>query len=870
MNERKRMIILDGHAYLHRAYHALPPLKTAAGEPVGALFGFLKAILGILRKEAPEYFAVCFDSPGPTFRHERFRAYKAQRPPTEPDLKVQLQRSRELVRSLGIPAVELQGWEADDLIATLCARARGKDLEVLVISGDKDVLQLVEAGVRVLRETKDAPYDDARVQEKFGVGPGKLGDYLALVGDSADNIPGAPGIGPKGAVKLLNLFGDLDSLLKAAQDGNKDLSAKLAASLRENAAQVRLGRELVALDADAPVKLELSDCRVRGPQATPELGALLDSLEFHRVKAELGFPESSPAAAKPSAQAQVPQTREVLPGEFLKAAAGAERVGLQAHAEEQDLVGGGFSLSMGLEDGRCCLIRQEEFGRHRAALSGLLAGPVRKCSYDSKSTLRILSDAGFPVGGPIFDARVAAWCLGAGRERLDEEALFTRYLGAAPAQGDSAASSVLMPALSRRLDAELESAGLRKVYEELELPLIPILVSMEKEGIALDVEYLRELRAEFAGVLETLKREVDALAGAEVNLNSPKQVAELLFGRLGLMPVKKTGSGAASTDEETLHALAAQHPIPAKILDHRETAKLQSTYVEGLLARVSPSTRRVHTHFDQTGTATGRLSSLDPNLQNIPVRTALGQKIRRAFVAEKGNVLLSADYSQIELRVLAHLSGDEALREAFRLGQDVHLRTAAEVFGVAEDAVTPELRRRAKAVNFGIIYGQTSFGLAKELDIPRAEAQEIIDRYFLRYKGVQEWIRRTLEAARREGVVRTIFGRIRRADGLDARNFNERAFAERAVVNSPIQGTAADIIKAAMISVSSGIGEHAGGKARMLLQVHDELLFELPKPALKEFSSWARSAMESAVRLEIPVVVDLKQGPDWKGMERMP
>ncbi|MFA6028644.1 MAG: DNA polymerase I [Elusimicrobiota bacterium] len=869
MRTEGRIYLVDAHAYLHRAYHAMPPLKNAAGEPVGALFGFAKTLLGLIRREKPDYFAVCFDAPGPTFRHKKFEQYKATRKPTEPDLKSQLKLSRELTAAMGLPCAELSGWEADDIIATLSRRAVAAGLEVVVVSGDKDALQLVGGPVKVLNEAKGVVYDPGRVSEKFGVPPERIVDYLAIVGDSSDNVPGVPGIGPVGAVKLLIRFGSLDAVIEAAKKGDPAIPAKAAASLRENEEKVRFGRELVTLDADAPVPLEVSSCRLDF-RPRPELSGLLERFEFHSLRRELGVGAAVPAVPAKGAE-PAPSALKIVPAkELLKAAAKAEVFGLEAAAAEGDLLdAGGCTLALALPDGRAAHFGTAELRTHRAALAELLSGAALKCAYDLKDAGRLLSSAGLELSGPVFDCRLAAWCLDPGRERLDLHALLGSRPGPQLEEKPSPeARAAALPALAAALRADLEAGGLLKVYEGLELPLIAILADMERAGIALDVEYLQGLREEFAEVLSGLQKETDALAGCETNLNSPKQIGELLYGKLGLKPFKKTKGGAASTDEESLQALAAEHPVPAKILAYREVAKLQSTYVEGLLSKVSPSTRRVHTHFEQTGTATGRLSSQDPNLQNIPVRTPLGQKIRRAFVAGKGRVLLSADYSQIELRVLAHLSGDPALRAAFSGGEDVHRRTAAEVFGVKEAEVTREMRRRAKAVNFGIIYGQTPHGLSRELGIPMAEAKDVIERYFARYKGVKTWIEKTLEEARREESVRTLFGRVRRLPQINERNFNVRSFTERAAVNTPIQGTAADLIKAAMIAVHAGLAKQAGGKARLLLQVHDELLFELPEGALEPFARWVKGEMEGAVRLEIPVLVDLKAGADWRDMEK--
>ncbi|MBI5244746.1 MAG: DNA polymerase I [Elusimicrobia bacterium] len=869
VKNEERIYLIDAHAYLHRAYHALPPLTTSDGLPVGALFGFARMLLALIRREKPEFLAVCFDAPGPTFRHKIYERYKATRKPIDEDLKKQLALARDMVEAMGLRRAEMQGWEADDLIATMAERAAREGLRVLVVSGDKDALQLVGENVKVLNEAKGIVLDSGGVLEKFGVEPSQIVDYLSLTGDASDNVPGAPGIGPVGAAKLLKRFGTLEEILKAAAERHPDVPAKAAESLCKAEEQVRFGRELVTLDFKAPVELAVSDCRLDF-RPSGKLAEMLGRLEFRSLLKELGL--DAPAGAAGSAAPSIlPAPKEVSPRELLKAAGKSNEVALAAAAREGGLLeSGGLELALALEGGKAACFSPDDLRACRQALGKLLESPeIRKAAYDLKEAMRLLGAAGFRLAGPVFDARIAGWCLEPSRSKPDIRALAQETLGAGlPEDAGASVRAAVLPALSARLEGLLKEKGLRKVYEELELPLVEILAGMEEAGVALDVEYLGSLKGEFAGGIEALKKEIDELSGFEVNLNSPKQIGELLFSKLGLKPLKKTKGGAASTDEGSLSELAAKHPVPAKILSYRELAKLQSTYVEGLLAKVLPSTRRVHTHFNQTGTATGRLSSLEPNLQNIPVRTPMGQKIRRAFVAEKGCVLLSADYSQIELRVLAHLSKDPALRCAFASGQDIHLRTAAEVFGVEESAVTKEMRRRAKTVNFGIIYGQTPHGLSKELGIPMGEAKSAIERYFARYKGVEAWIRGTVEEARRERSVRTIFGRVRHIPDIAAKNFAVRSFAERAAVNAPIQGSAADIIKAAMIAIHRGLPSRTSG--RLVLQVHDELLFELPKGEVKAFAAWARGVMEAAVRLDVPVVVDVKAGPNWRDMEVLP
>jgi DNA polymerase-1 len=670
-------------------------------------------------------------------------------------------------------------------------------------------------------------------------------------------------------VKLLKRFGNLDEVLRAARERDPEVPAKAADSLQKTEKQARFGRELVTLDAQAPVELSISGCRLDF-RPGERLASMLSRFEFRSLLKDLGLSGTAAAIVAPLPLSSASAGGRISAKEFLKSASKSHQLALDAASHEAGLLeSGGLVMALALPDGRCAFLEAEDFRLHRPALAKLLESPeIRKIGYDLKEALRRLQAAGLRLNGPLFDARIAGWCLEPARAKPDLQALVRETLGSELGDdADLSARASVLSSVCARQEEQLKEQGLRKVYEELELPLIEILAGMEEAGVALDVEYLKGLQAEFASALSRIKTEIDELAGLEVNLNSPKQIAQLLFEKRGLAPQRKTKTGASSTDEDTLKLLAAADPLPAKILSHRELSKLQSTYVEGLLAKVSPSTHRVHTHFNQTGTATGRLSSLDPNLQNIPVRTPLGQKIRRAFVAEKGCVLLSADYSQIELRILAHLSKDPALCAAFESGQDIHLRTAAEVFGVKESEVSKDLRRRAKAVNFGIVYGQTPHGLSRELGIGMGEAKSYIEKYFARYRGVETWIRATIDEARKQGGVRTIYGRVRHIPDIAAKNFAARSFAERAAVNAPIQGSAADIIKAAMVALHRGICAHAGGRARLVLQVHDELLFELPKGEVQAFAAWARGAMEAAVRLDVPVVVDVKAGADWRDME---
>lgn len=880
---KPRLYLVDAHAFLHRAYHALPPLSNSRGEPVGALYGFARMLLQLLKRESPEGVAVCFDSPGPTFRHEAYKEYKATRKEIDEDLLRQLKEARGMAEAMGFACAELPGYEADDLMATLARRAAGEGYDSVLVTGDKDALQMVGPGVRVLKDVTGGVWmDEPQVLEKLGVSPRAVVDFLALTGDASDNVPGVRGIGPVGAAKLLNRFGDLEGALRAAKAQDPEIPPKTAQALVEGEKNLRSALFLLRLRSDVPVPLRPSDCR--SPDLRQDrMAEVFARLEFHSLLKEIGGPApagrgaSAPGSSRgpqmPEARGGValaereepgdlPRIRELPFKELRAELSQSPVVAVTAlRNEARDLVESSRAfLALGLEDGRAALLDEAQVKSVKAEISGILRGKSLKAGYDLKETLAALELLGLELSGPLFDTMLAAYCLSPVRPKEDG--------------GEGGWRELLLRRVAKALGRErlregMKEAGVLKLYEELELPLVAILRGMEREGIALDEPYLRGLSREFEARIASLKAELDRMAGMPINVNSPKQLGELLFDRLGLPEIHKTAKGGRSTDEEALQALARSHPIPAKVLEYRELAKLQSTYVDGLLERLDPGTGRVHTRFDQTGTETGRLSSLNPNLQNIPVRTALGQKIRRAFVSRKGWVLVSADYSQIDLRVLAHVSGDRVLKEAFSRNEDVHLRTACEVFRVPPESVDAEMRRRAKAVNFGIVYGQTPFGLAAELGISQTEAADIIRRYFERYQGVAEWLEKNLETARSEGLVRTFLGRIRHLPGLSARNTALRQFSERAARNTPIQGGSADIIKLAMLEVHKGLSgaRPPAFKARMLLQIHDELLFEAPKAEVAAFSRWVRGSMERACSLSVPLLVDVKAGPDWRDME---
>jgi DNA polymerase-1 len=861
---KPRLYLVDAHAYLHRAYHALPPLTSSKGEPVGALYGFARTIIQILKRDKPEGLAVCFDTPGPTFRHKAYDKYKATRKEIDPDLIAQLKRAKPLAEAMGLRCVEKVGFEADDIMATLARGAVKHGWDAVLVTGDKDALQLVSPGIRVFNASKNIWMDAPQVEEKFGIPPSAVRDYLAIVGDSSDNVPGLKGVGPVGAVKLIKAYGSLKGAIAAAKKGDKALTPKLAQTLKDGEETADLALSLIALDEKVPLDAEPEDCRVGEPDSE-KLIRDLAPFEFRSLARDLGAKPAdlaaaaaAPVAAPPAGAA--PSASAVELKAIAKDIAKAKEIIVaavpDAAGEGELLTTSRVRVALGLEDGRIAVLDEAASGEKTVRVA--LTGSALKCGWDLKGTRAALDAVGLELAGPDFDARLAAYCLDPASVK-DPKA----------ADAGEAALARAAAALGREgMIAKMKETKVFDLFDKVEMPLSGVLRAMERAGILVDEEYLRELSKEFLSALKDLQKEIDKLAGAPLNPHSPKQIGEILFDKLALPVLHKTAKGGRSTDEESLQALAAQHALPGKILEYREIAKLESTYVRGLLERLDPKTRRVHTTFDQAGALTGRLSSLDPNLQNIPVRTEAGRRIRRAFIAPKGRVLVSADYSQIDLRVLAHESGDETLMDSFKNGEDIHRRTAAEIFHIPADEVTTDQRRAAKTINFGIVYGQTAFGLANQLGIPQADASTYIKKYLQRYPGVSEWVERNLEKAKADGSVRTLLGRVRWLPDLDAKNASVRQFTERAARNTPIQGGSADIIKLAMLEVAKDLAKSKRG-ATMLLQVHDELVFEVDKDEVGPFAAWVRGVMEGAVKLTIPLVVDVKAGPNWQDMEKI-
>ncbi len=922
-----RVFLLDGMALAYRGHFALmrSPILTSGGLNTSAVFVFVGTLLEILEKRNPTHLAVAFDAPGPTFRHEQFPAYKAQREEMPEELQAALPLIRRILEAFRIPVLETPGWEADDVIGTLARQAAARGAEAFMVTPDKDFAQLVDGKIRILkpgRGSDDAEeLDTARVLEKWEVtSTDQVRDILALMGDTSDNVPGVPGIGEKTAKKLIAAYGSVENLL----DHLDDLKGKQKENLEANAEQARLCKDLVTIRTDAPVEMALDDLRLRD-RDDEALQAVFRELEFNtlgkrlfgdswRATAQGGAPSPGVEAATPSPatgparQAELFATARTLadtPHDYRVAdtdeairTLAADLAGQEAFAFdtettsldpfEAELVGASFSWADGTGwyvpfpgDAVAARARLELL---RPALEA--EGPL-KVGHNLKFDLGILLAQGLTVAGPFFDTMIAHQLLQPD-QRHGLDIVSEAWLGYTPQSisaliGDKGSEQKSMREipvaevaeyaaedadvawqLFGKLRPALEEAGLARVFEQAEAPLTPVLAAMEHEGIRLDSDALAALSEELARETVRLEEEVIRLAGTSFNLNSPKQLGTVLFDYLNLEPKpKRTATGQYSTSEDTLMTLAAEHEIVRKLLEYREVAKLKSTYVDALPAAVHPKTGRIHSSFAQCATSTGRLASSGPNLQNIPIRTERGQEIRRAFVPRSPEfVLLSADYSQIELRIMAHLSGDADLRQAFADGHDVHRATAARVYGVDLADVSPEMRRKAKMVNFGIIYGISAYGLAQRLGIGRREAGDIIDQYFRMYPGVKAYMDRTIEFARERGYVETLLGRRRRLATIRSANATVRGAEERNAINAPIQGTAADMIKLAMVRIHRRIAE-GGFRTRLLLQVHDELVFDLHHEEEEALVPGIVTDMRDALPLDVPVEVETGTGSTW-------
>ncbi|HZR34737.1 MAG TPA: DNA polymerase I [Nevskia sp.] len=914
------LILIDASGWLFRAYHALPPLTTARGEQTGAVYGFTNMLRKLFKDYAPEEIAVVFDAPGKTFRDEIYTEYKANRDATPEDLNAQFPLIAEVVQAMGLPLLAVPGVEADDVIGTLAKQARDAGKDVLIVTSDKDLAQLVDDKVSLLDTMKNRRMDPAGVVEKFGVPPQRIIDYLTLVGDTSDNVPGVPLVGPKTAAEWLNQHGSLEALLAAAGE----VKGKRGENLRAAIPHIPMSRELVTIRCDVELPVRYDQLKPR-PQDRDKLEELYRRFEFRRLLEEITAAAPAAAAVPPAAGAVAPAVAPQPAG----AAAAAEAAPAESRTTEHLIVDTEEKLGAMLAELEaaqliCLDTETDALSAMQAGLVGLafavkprhgwyvplahnyLGAPDQlpmqqvlarlkplledadrpKVGQHIKYDLNVLARYGIEVRGVRYDTMLESYVLDAAGNRHDMDTLAEKYLNhqtiqfhdvAGKGKGQIAFNQVPVDTAAEysaedtdvtlRLHHVLypriaEIPELKKVFETIEMPLLPVLAKVERDGVKVDAALLARISTELAGRMDELQAECWKLAGGEFNLGSPKQLQTILFEQLKLPVLSKTPKGDPSTGEDVLEELAAQHALPRLILDWRAMQKLRSTYTDNLPREINPQTGRIHTSYHQAVAATGRLSSQDPNLQNIPVRNAEGRRIRQAFIAEAGNALLSVDYSQIELRLMAHFSGDARLQDAFARGLDIHQATAAEVFNLPLEQAVGEQRRAAKAINFGLIYGMSAFGLARQLGIARGEAQDYIARFFARYPGVKQFMDGTRERARTQGYVETLYGRRLYLPNILSRNAALRQYAERTAINAPLQGTAADLIKLAMIDLGGWIAREAP-RLRMIMQVHDELVFEGPRQQLQELAPRIADRMCRVATLAVPLVADWGIGVNW-------
>jgi len=903
---RKPLLVLfDGNALIHRAFHAIPPLTVSkTGEMVSAVYGFALMLLKVINELKPTHYAIAFDMKGPTFRHQMFDQYKAQRPPTPDELVNQLGRVRQLVEAFHIPIFELEGYEADDVLGTLSHQASQQDIDTIIVTGDADTMQLVSPRVRVLypkprRAFSDTTlYDEAAVSQKYGVKPEQIADFKGLVGDPSDNIPGVSGIGEKTAVKLLQQFGSIEQIYDHIDEVTPP---KLQALLRENEAIARQSKELATIVTQTPVSLNLDDCHI-SQYDRHQVTELFRELEFASLLPKLPQIETEEVATQvetkpPQRDYHIINTTPAL-DELLNRLSAAKSFAFDLETTSLDPMSAqlvGISLSPARGEAYYIPVGHVGWGEVEqlpleqviARLKPLLEDNTSaKLAHNGKYDMEVLAEYGIAVKNLTFDSMLAAYLLS--EKSLGLKALafsklaiemtpITDLIGSgakqismsqvevARAADYACADADMTGQLAELLEVELHQQGLWQLFSQVELPLVPVLVHMERNGVALDTELLRQMSHRLGEQLLKLEAEIYNSVGHQFNINSPQQLSAVLFDELKLPPARKT-KGGYSTGAAVLEELRGVHPIIEFILGYRQLAKVKSTYIDALPSLINPKTGRVHTSFNQTRTATGRLSSSEPNLQNIPVRGELGKEVRQAFIAPPGSYLLAADYSQIDLRALAHLSQDQSLLSAFHRDEDIHTATAAQVFGVEPSEVTPDMRRVAKTVNFGVIYGMSDYGLEQATELSREEAAQFIAAYFEKYPGVKQYLESTKEQAREEGYVQTLLGRRRSIPEINSSNRQVREAAERMAINMPVQGTSADIIKVAMINLDREVDKRQL-KSKMLLQVHDELIFEVPEAELEEMRQMVPEIMSTALELSVPLKVDIKTGTNWGEME---
>lgn len=893
------LVLIDGSSYLYRAFHALPSLSNSRGDPTGAVHGVLNMINKLVREQASEHIAVVFDAPGKTFRDEIFAEYKANRPPMPDELRLQIDPLLEAVTAMGLPLLRIEGVEADDVIGTLCRQAVKSGLDVLVSTGDKDMAQLVDDKVTLIDTMSGTVLDRNGVKKKFDVYPEQIIDYLALVGDSSDNIPGVPRVGAKTAAKWLNQYGSVAEIVKNANE----ITGKVGESLRENLDQLALSQQLATIKQSVKLEKKPKDLK-RGKPDLEALRALYGRLELRSLLRQLDeqtggdtteqeLPEIPPRKGDYQTVLKQSAFKTWLKKIDRAALVAVDTETTSLNYMQAEIVG----ISLAVKTGEAAYIplghdypgAPDQLPRDEvlAALKDFLEDPdKKKVGHHLKYDAHIFARYGIDLRGMQFDSMLESYVLNSVATRHDMDSVARKYLHISTIHYEDVAGKGAKQLTFNQIDLEQASPyaaedaditlqlheylwgelrktkSLERLYEEIEQPLVPVLLDMEETGVLIDPKMLKTQSGELAKKMAKLEQEAHDLAGSPFNLGSPKQLQQILFEDLGLPVVRKTPKGQPSTAEDVLQELADEYELPQVILEYRTVSKLKSTYTDKLPEQISPDTGRVHTSYHQAVTATGRLSSTDPNLQNIPIRTAEGRRIRQAFIAPTGFVLLAADYSQIELRIMAHLSGDKGLLNAFAAELDIHKATAAEVFGLDPDEVTADHRRSAKVINFGLMYGMSAFGLAKQLGITRGEAQEYVDLYFERYPGVKAYMDGIRAQAHDLGYVETVFGRRLYLPEINDRNAQRRQYAERSAINAPMQGTAADIIKIAMIAVHKWIKD-SGANTRMIMQVHDELVFEVSKDSAEPVRDEIVTLMSGAADLAVPLKVDTGIGANW-------
>ncbi|MCF6323256.1 MAG: DNA polymerase I [Gammaproteobacteria bacterium] len=896
----KLLILIDGSSYLYRAFHAMPPLTNSQGQATGAIYGVINMLRTLIDEYSPDYVAVVFDAKGKTFRDEMFDQYKANRPPMPDELRTQIEPLHAVVRAMGLPCIVEAGVEADDVIGTLAQQAAASGIRSVISTGDKDMAQLVNEHISLVNTMNNKKLDRAGVIEKFGLPPEQIIDYLALIGDTSDNIPGIPGVGPKTAVKWFTQYGSLDEIINQAET----IKGKIGEKFRANMAQLPLSRQLTTIKLDVPLA-ETPETLQTQPADIDALRELFQQLEFKRWLDELEHDASSDQSS--ASETETPTPIECHYDTILDQASLDKWITQLNSAElfsfdtettsldyiEAEIVGVSFATEAGAaayvplahdyEDAPAQLDRTTVLEQLRPLLEDEAR---KKVGQNLKYDTNVLLNYGIQLRGIAFDTMLESYVLNSTASRHDMGSLAKNHLGVETIHYEDVAGKgakqitfnqvpleTASPYAAEDADITLQlhqklwpqvegDKALHKLFNDIELPLLPILASMEYHGVLVDAEMLNIQSGELSERMQQIEQEAFIVAEQEFNLSSPKQIQEILFEKQQLPIIKKTPKGQPSTAEEVLQELALDYPLPKLILEHRGMSKLKSTYTDKLPKQIHPKTGRVHTSYHQAVTATGRLSSSNPNLQNIPIRNKEGRRIRQAFIAPKGKIIVAADYSQIELRIMAHLSGDAGLLDAFQRGDDIHSATAAEIFNTMPISVTSEQRRRAKAINFGLIYGMSAFGLAKQLGVGRKEAQEYIDLYFSRYPGVLSYMDRMRETARADGYVETLFGRRLYLPEISARNAQRRQYAERAAINAPMQGSAADIIKLAMLKTAAWL-ENDSIDVTMVMQVHDELVFEVAENQLAAARDGIRSCMTDAARLAVPLVVDIGDGINW-------